>query len=164
MADGKIYITISDTRGGSGAGVSNDADSSAGAGQKTLGDFAKHKFFHLIESESKQFVNYSVGNIGNFTGNYQAQRDVTQALGVLSEVIGVGSSAITAFKAFKGGQAGAIAAVITVAATVTGKLINYGMKEYQEQFENRRTNRNIEIMRNRLGLEGLTNGSRSGGY
>lgn len=164
MADGKIYITISDTRGGSGAGVSNDADTGGSDKNQTIADFAKHKFFHLIESEARTFVNYSIGNIGNFTGNYQMQRDVQQTFGILSEMINIGSASVTAFKAFKGGTQGAIAAAITAAATIAGKAINFGMKEYQEQFENRRTNRNIELMRNRLGLEGLTNGNRSGGY
>lgn len=163
MADGKIYITISDTRGGSGAGVNNDADTGSDKKQ-SIADFAKHKFLHLVDNEAKTFVNYSIGNIGNFTGNYQAQRDAQTAMSMMSEMINIGSSAVTAFSAFGGGVQGGIAAAITVAATVTSKAINFGLQEYAEQFENRRINRNIDYMRNRLGLEGLTNGSRSGGY
>lgn len=164
MADGKIYITISDTRGGSGAGVSNDADTGGSDKKQTITDFAKHKFLHLVDNEAKTFVNYSIGNIGNFTGNYQAQRDAQTAMSMMSEMINIGSSAVTAFASFGGGMQGGIAAAITVAATVTTKAINFGLQEYAEQFNNRRINRNIDYMRNRLGLEGLTNGSRSGGY
>lgn len=164
MADGKIYITISDTRGGSGAGVSNDADTEASGSKKSLKDFAEHKFFHLIENEAKQYVNYSIGNIGNFTGNYQAQRDTEAAVNVVNEVIGIGVATLGAFVQFGPGPSGAAAAAIVAATAISTKGVNMLLQEKSIQFENKKVNRNIDIMRNRIGLEGLTNGGRTGNY
>ncbi len=163
MADGKIYITISDTRGGSGAGVSNDADS-GGKNQKSIGKFFYHKFTSLVESEAKQIINYTVGNIGNFTGNYQAQRDIQVAVNIVSDVINIGTSAVGAFVAFGGQATGGIAAAIVVSTALVSKGFSTGMEIYKDSFENKKTNRNIEYMRLRLGLEGLIDGSRTGGY
>ena len=154
--DGKIYITISDTRGGSGAGVSSDADKKEKEKQ-TLTDFAKHKFFNMIESEAKTFVNYTIGNIGNFTGNYQMQRDVQATMSTLGFLTNLATSAYVGAKA-----GGWIGALITTSVTLVGEGINFGLKEKNEQLQNKRTNRNLSIMRERLGLEGLTNGGRTG--
>lgn len=161
MADGKIYITISDTRGGSGAGVSNDADSRQEKDKEgALSKFVQHKFFNMIQSESKHIMNYAVGNIGNFTGNYQAQRDTEMVLSHVNYLINLGVAAYTGAKL----TGSWIGAAVAVGVTVTQSVINIGLESYSNYFQNKKTNNEIKIMRERLGLEGLTDGSRTGGY
>lgn len=159
--DGKIYITISDTRNGSGGGVSPDVPNQPQSDKdkgSNLADFAKHKFFNFIQSEAKQFVNFSVNNIGNFTGNYQAQRDAQANLEAAGFLINLGTS-IAAGAKMGGGWGALIAGTITIAS----KAISIGYSAYADDFNNRKINRNMEYMRMRLGLDGLTDGSRTGG-
>ena len=158
MSDGKIYITISDSRGGSGVGVSNAADTEKDK-KSTVGQYLQHRFFNFIQGQASQFVNYSINNIGNFTGDYQTQRNVQTMMSAVNFFINTFSEAITGAQA--GGVAGALAG-ITIA--VGSQVINFGYSELSEQFQNRKVNRNIDMMRKRLGLEGLTDGSRTGGY
>lgn len=162
MADGKIYITISDTRGGSGVGQSPDTQPEKEDESKTgmLGKYIRHKFFNIIESQAKQAINYTVSNIGNFTGNYQAQRNAEQSLNALNYLISMG----TAFYSVTKSTGSPVAGGIAVAAMVGTSIISAGYKEYTEWFQNKKDNRNIEMMRNRLGIQGLTDGSRTGGY
>ena len=167
MADGKIYITISDTRGGSGAGVSNEADTGVAEskqGGSKLGNFIWHRFYNTVESQAKQYINYTIGNIGNFTGSYSAQRDAEEGLRITNLLVSTVSSSITAFVAFGGGPQGGVAAAIAATISIGSEAINFAYREKSESFQNRKTNRNIELMRRRLGLEGLTDGSRTGGY
>ena len=161
MADGKIYITISDTRGGSGTGVNNEADTVNESSKKenAVAQYARHRFFNFVESQAKQYVNYTVSNIGNFTGDYTAQRNIEEAMTVGGMLLNLGTSVIAGAK--MGGPYGAI---IAATITVGSKLIEFGYREKSEQFQNRKTNRNIDMMRNRLGLQGLTDSSRTGGY
>lgn len=162
MSDGKIYITISDTRYGSGGGVSSDTPGATENDDKesVLSKYARHRFFNMIESNAKQFVNYSVNNIGNFTGNYQAQRDAQATLSAANFLINLGTSMYAGAKMTKSWVGAVVAGAITIAQTG----INFGYQMYSDILENKRTNRNIDIMRTRLGLEGLTDGSRTGGY
>ena len=160
MSDGKIYITISDTRNGSGGGVSPDTQNEQSQDKESaVGKYLQHRFFNFVEGQAKQFVNYTVSNIGNFTGNYQAQRDVQVIMDNASFLINLGTSIVAGAK-----MGGAWGAVLAGAITVGSKAINFGYQEYSEQFQNRKVNRNIDMMRRRLGLEGLTDGSRTGGY
>ena len=158
---GKIYITISDTRGGSGTGVSNEADTGDVSQKKesTLAKYARHRFFNFVESQAKQYVNYTIGNIGNFTGNYTAQRDAEEAMKNISTIINIGVSVAAGAK-----MGGWVGALIGGVISVGSEAINFAYREKSESFQNRKTNRNIEMMRKRLGLEGLTDGSRTGGY
>lgn len=167
MADtGKIYITISDTRGGSGSGrtpdVPNSQPNQDEDEQKTgkLSNYIRHRFFNFVEAQTKQAINYTVGNIGNFTGNYQAQRDMEQGMNAINWLVNIGTSFYAGTVATGSPAGGAVA----VALSVGSGLASAGYREYSEWFQNRKDNRNIEMMRNRLGLQGLTDGSRTGGY
>lgn len=166
MADtGKIYITISDTRGGSGSGrtpdVPNSQPNQDEEEQKTgmLNQYVRHRFFNFVEAQAKQAVNYAVGNIGNFTGNYQRQEDAQRSMENISTAINIVNSVYVGAKA-----GGAVGAVVSFAISLGSVLINSAYRIHSEQFQNRKDNRNIEMMRNRLGLQGLTDGSRTGGY
>lgn len=166
MSDGKIYITISDTRGGSGAGVSNPSDTEASTknGESTLGKFIAHKTRNLIEGEARTFVNYTIGNIGNFTGDYTVQSEMQAAMSAINFFTELGSAIATGAKMGGGGWGSLIGAAVAVTSFSVVKGVNFGLQEKSEKFQQAKTNRNLSIMRERLGMEGLTNGSRSGGY
>lgn len=160
MSDGKIYITISDTRNGSGGGVSPDTQGEQSQDKDSaVGKYLQHRFFNFVEGQAKQFVNYTVSNIGNFTGSYETQRDIQAVMESASFLINLGTSIASGAK-----MGGVWGAVIAGSIAVGSKAINFGYQEYSEQFQNRKINRNIDMMRRRLGLEGLTDGSRTGGY
>lgn len=167
MADGKIYITISDTRGGSNDVATADAEAKSTTnnnGKTALGLMAFNKFINFAEGQANQYVNYTVGNIGNFTGSYQAQKDMEFLVRTINFATNLGISTIGSFVMFGGGVQGGVAAALTAGAIIGTEIISNLYRENTEAFNMRRTNRNIALMRERLGLEGLTNGSRSGGY
>lgn len=173
MADGKIYITISDTRGGSNGGEQLNSSSNPSSvvqtaqSKKGTSDITKIlalKAFDTAIGIANQAASYSIGNIGNFTGNYQQQRDIQSNLTIVNTVVGYGETAVSGFMMGGGGISGAIVAAVMVTAKAGTDLFNKFLEIQADQINNRKINRNIEFMRNRLGLEGLTNGSRSGGY
>ena len=170
MADGKIYITISDTRGGSNevetanAAAKNNANSS---GKTALGLMAFNKFIDFAQTEANQYVNFTIGNIGNFTGSYSAQKEMEVTMKYLNYFSNLGISSVGTFINFTAASGSPLAGGIAATAEVILKgaitLIDKGIfQEKAEQFNMRRTNRNISLMRQRLGLEGLTDGSRTG--
>ena len=158
MSDGKIYITISDERGTERI---KDTSRTVSTGKKQkeesnqLADFAKHQFFNLIEREAKQMVNYTLENIGNFTGDYNAQRDVNYALSAIGVLSSIGLGAYHGAKV--GGPIGALIGAATVA---TAQVVNFGLQLKSQNIETRKQNYSIEQMRQLSGLDTLTNGSR----
>ena len=123
--------------------------------KNVLGDFAKHQFFNLIEREAKQMVNYSLQNIGNFTGDYNAQRNVNYALSAMGVIGSIGLGAWNGLKI--GGPIGALVGATTVA---TAQVVNFGLQLKSQNIETRKQNYSIEQMRQLSGLDGRTNGSR----
>lgn len=159
MADGKIYITITDepiqqnVNEVSGGGSNNSlpkAKTQDGVG------VAGHYFLNIMESEVKAMVNYSLGNIGNFTGNYITQNNVNSALRIGGKLIGLGTS--IAAGAAMGGPVGAVAAGIAYTA---GEITNFALQEKSNNFAYKKQNREIDILRQMSGLDTLTNGSRN---
>ena len=155
-ADGKIYITISDKRlddGGGGGGKKPDVKTK----DKTdpLGDFAKHQFFNFIESEAKQMTNYTIQNIGNFTGDYNAQRAVNFGMSAANVIKSIAIGTIAGAK-----LGGPIGALIGVTITTASQAINFGLQLNSESIEIKKQNRSVEQMRQLSGLDGRTNGSR----
>ena len=158
MVDGKIYITISDDRGNGNGGntiinktINNynatNNTSVEGKDETMMGKFAQHQFFDFVKSQAKKIVNYSIGNIGNFTGDYRTQRymqEVTQAVGT---VMNLGM----AFMA--GGPVGLILAG-------AGMGISYALEEHANRIANKSQNYEISQLREISGLNTLTNGSR----
>ena len=171
MADGKIYITISDNRGANNEVETANAEARGGSsnqGKTALGLMAFNKFVDFAQGQANQYANFTIGNIGNFTGSYSAQKDMEATMRAINFVSNLGISTIGTFVQFTAMTGnpvvGGVAAAINATLQIGTSLINFGYQEKVEQFNMRRTNRNIALMRERLGLEGLTNGSRSGGY
>jgi len=161
MADGKIYITITDEPVG-GTTPKPDTptpkpDSNNENKNSLFGDFAKHQFFNFVESQAKQFISYSIGNIGNFTGNYQTQRQIQETLKIGNMAKNIGMAALSGAMTF--GLPGAlIAGGIAIASTA----INLIYEDHSLTVQTKQQNREIAMMRQLSGLDGLTNGSRWG--
>ena len=157
--DGKIYITISDRRFGKNKAEADEQNKRDKEGKESsLKSFAQHKFYNFIQSEAKQAVNYTVANIGNFTGDYIKQQQVSNAVSILNFGVDVATAAIAGSK-FGGGGA-AIGTLIVVAA----KAITTGEQTFASYAEFTRQNRAINQLRTRAGLNSTNNGSRGTEY
>lgn len=154
MADGKIYITISDTRKG-GVGVDGKKPTEKKTMGETINEYAKHRFYSMIKTQTQQAVSYTVANIGNFTGDYVAQRHISDALEVTNGLVSIGMSAFAGFKI-----AGGWGAVIGAGIDIAGRTISAGQQIYAGYVDNVRQNRAIDQLRNRAGLNSTENGNR----
>ena len=158
--DGKIYITISDRRIGEGGGETPDTPQTQKDDEKKkdlLGDFLKHKFYNLVQEQAKQMGRYTLANIGNFTGDYQYQREMNVAMDVLGEAVNLVSAFTTGTMATGGNVIGG---AVAVAITVASQTINFALQESANRVSNRTQNYNIQQLRDISGLNALTNGSR----
>jgi len=160
MADGKIYITISDSRksgGLDGIKLTDDKGNEAKDNSSALGKYATHHFFNFIEGEAKTMVNYTLGNIGNFTGDYTKQSSINNSLSALNMLKSIATSAVSGFTISGGNPIGAIiGASIAVASMAT----NYGLQEKTNNLMLARQNYDINLLREKSGLNGTINGGR----
>lgn len=145
--DGKIYITISDNRSAKGTEAEINNISEKKEKESNLQRSLFNTADNFVKSQAKQFVNYSLNNIGNFTGNYQTQRDINAMTSLVNTAIGIGS----AFARF--GVAGGIVAVAGVG-------INYAYQDYSLYVANNQQNRAISMVRDLSGMNALLDGSR----
>lgn len=156
--DGKIYITISDRRFGSNvaeADAQNKIDKEKDKNnESTLLDFAQHQFFNLVERQAKQVVSYTLGNIGNFTGNYVAQDQVNAALSMISSLQGIAVGALA------GAKFGPVGALVGAGIAIAGQATTQAINLYTGYLDNTRQNRAIDQLRTRAGLNSKNNGSR----
>lgn len=155
--DGKIYITISDERGGGGKGVSQSGETVKTPKEKEnhLGSYAVHQGMNLVKQSVMKAVNFSVSNIGNFTGDYLTQKNVQAGLSNAMTTIGYGTTALAGFKI--GGIWGA---VIAVGVKGVSDALSFGLNEKANYQQNRRTNYEIAELRELSGLNSLLDGSR----
>ena len=151
--DGKIYITISDERGTGGKGEIKPP--SEKEKDNALKDYVTHQFFSLIKNNATMMANYTVGNIGNFTGDFNMQRhiDLTRKIASFGRNIGIG--AIAGFK-----YGGGVGAIIGMTIATTQQAINEGLDIWQGYVANRQVNYSIDKLREISGMDSLTNGSR----
>lgn len=158
--DGRIYIIISDKRGGDGTptpGVPDEKKPQQTSGSSNmLLDFAKHKFFNLIESQAKQAVNYSISNIGNFTGDYLKQQNLQSCITFMNQFGSLGSTFVTASLATGSPVGGLVASTVQLASSLgTGAL-----QEYSFYIADKKQNYEISQLRKRSGLSSLDNNGR----
>lgn len=161
MTDGKVYITISDRRENTNqsnlqvGNNNNSVGSSTKNSSNALGRYSEHQFFNTIQNNAKTFVNYSIANIGNFTGNYLTQQNISISVNNLSKLYRLGLTAVA------GAQiGGVIGAGVAVGAQIVSDVVNFGLSERTAYFENKRTNLEILKMKELSGLNALTNSSR----
>lgn len=153
--DGKIYIVITDERGKAGDPGLDTIPSDDSKKEKKSGlDYAKHRFFNFVESQAKQFVMYNINNVGNFTGDYIAQRKIQETVQFASILGNIGMATIA------GAKYGAPGAIAGFTIAIAGTAINAGLSEYSQWISNRKINYSIDRLRERSGLNQSLDGSR----
>jgi hypothetical protein len=156
--DGKIYIIITDKMEG---GVSPSEPNAPKTKNKEkdkekegLG-FVKHQVNDFIKSQAKELVSYSLGNYGNFTGNYVAQSRINNAIKSVSMVSNIGMATLQG--ASMGGLPGAVAAALISTASIG---INAVLQYNAEMVQINKQNYSIEQLKKRAGLNSFSDGSR----
>lgn len=149
----KIYIVITDKINENGQGALM-GDGNEKREKPTLKDYAKHEFYNLMTNEAQRTVNLTISNIGNFTGNYQTQREIQNVVGHANNLMNLGKSMI-AGAAF--GPAGMAIAAGTYAVS---SLINFGLESASIWVAEKKANYAIDQLRERSGLNTLNDGSR----
>ena len=160
MADGKIYITISDERLTPNGQVPNQKQENKKEEKQSnlLGDYAKYELFNFVKNQAQTFVSYTMGNIGNFTGNYQVQRNMSDAMKISNMIKSVGLATVAGFQYTGSIGGGLVAGIIAVGTTAMNTW--YEVKSYR--FEIQKQNNSIAENRKISGLDALNNNSRSG--
>ena len=157
MSDGKIYITISDRRGE----PDTPTPSVPGTEKKEKKDkndlfthWAKNQLIGEVKQLANTAVTFGISNYGNFTGDFQAQRDIDAAMGIMSNISSIVMGGVA------GSTFGPAGSIIGIAIATTNVAVNKGLSLYTEALNRRRTNREIDILRQRAGLDVLLDGSR----
>ena len=162
--DGKIYITISDERGKNIGGISSTGQNGSAkkiittkedTANSLLNSYAMHELFTFTKQQVSKAVNYSLSNIGNFTGDYATQRKVNAGLEAVGTAAGIGLATWQGFK--RGGVKGALIG-FAIGTLATG--ISSALQNKSQINENDRANYQIEQLRERAGLKTLKDGSR----
>ena len=154
--DGKLYIIITDKREGEEGPVSpTPSQPEKKESKKSAQSIITHQFYSFVLSQAKQFVNYQISNIGNFTGDYEAQRRVSEAIQYANIGLNIGG-AFVAGTMMGGPVVGAVAAAITTA----GVAINAVYESHTQRIQNAKVNYNIDQLRKRSGLNANRDGSR----
>ena len=123
--------------------------------KRLFAGYVEHQALHFIEAQVSQAINQSISNIGNFTGDYQAQRDAQATLQMLNTGKGILMSTIAGAKV-----GGVIGAGIGAAVGIASSMINYGYQQKAESARYQKQNYSINQLRDLSGLNTLTNGSR----
>ena len=157
--DGKIYITISNRKMGSGgeqpSAPEEKKEKDSGS---ILKDYAKDQFFHVLRASATKAVNYAISNYGNFTGDYHAQRQLEDAKSIVNSAIGFGSAFAAGFAV--GGPYGVITGLIAVTAKATVDVVGFAGQEALRYREVEGQNYQIAQLRKLSGLNPLLDGSR----
>ena len=151
----KLYITISDNRGGS-PDTPTPKPQSAEKKQEddTLGRYIEHEMFHLAKSQMTQAVSFALGNIGNFTGEYIVQRKVNALRQFASGIMNIGTATLA------GAKYGAPGAVIGFVVGTVSQLSSGVFERIQTSAEYAKTNYDIAQLRDKVGLNTVYDGSR----
>ena len=157
--EGKIYIIVTDQLPNGGGQLVPDTPKKDKEDKNAASDYAKHRFFNFIESQAKQAVNYTISNIGNFTGDYFKQQQVASLMSLVSFGVDLGTAVWSGLK-YGGGWGAAINAGVVIAS----KAINVGQEMLSNAAETGRQNRAINQLRERVGLNSTNNGNRGTEY
>lgn len=156
--DGKIYIVITDKAPAEAGGnaVRNTSSNKKNEEQDTLfNHWARNHILSTVKNAGKQAINYSINNIGNFTGNYMTQTHVNEALNNIGGLMNIGATALAGFNI-----AGPIGAIVGASLGVINQSVSSVLSINTRMIENNKTNYEIEQLRIRAGLNGLYDGSR----
>ena len=156
--DGKIYIIVTNKLPNN----SGTPDTSAKANKEAsdekedlFGHWAKNQILSTIKSTATSAVNYSLSNIGNFTGDYLAQAQVNIARNNLNSLMSIGMSAVAGFK-----FAGPPGAVIMGSMALISQSVSGIFAIHSARVANSKTNYEIAQLRDKTGMNTLLDGSR----
>lgn len=161
MADkNRLYITISDNRSGQpGAQDTTDIPTSGSTVEKksinTAARYAEIQLLNLAKQTAVQSVNFAISNIGNLTGDYIAQRNVSIVKQSISGVMSVGMSTLGG--AAVGGFVGSIVGFVIGTISLVGGTVQEGI---QSKIDTAKQNLEIAQLRDRAGLNTTYDGSR----
>lgn len=157
----QLYITITDKRGEGGGGTiptpTPTSTSSVKDDEKNdslLRRYAEHEMFHLVKGTTVKAVNYSISNIGNFTGDYIEQKQINEIKGVVSKLTTIGVSTLA------GAKYGIVGAAVGFAVGVGSVFVDYIFDDMSNRNSIARNNLNIRMLRDRVGLNTIYDGSR----
>ena len=159
MADkNKLYITISDNRGGGDSVPTPQPDGGKSEKKKedTLGRYIEHQVFHLVKQQAQAAVNFALGNIGNFTGDYFIQTRINEARKNVSGFMNIGMMTVAGAQA----TGSWVGAVVGFAVGSISQISSGIFDTITKEVENRRTNYEISQLRERAGLNTTLDGSR----
>lgn len=156
-ADGKIYIVITDKMPAGGTPQTptptqpNQSDEKEGL----FAHWARTQILNTARKTAMTAVTYSMSNIGNFTGDYITQTHVNDSIANLRSFLRLGASTLAGFKV-----GGPIGAVVGATIGVVNETISSFTTIHSAMVQNRKTNYEIEQLRNRAGLNATLDGSR----
>ncbi len=149
--NGKIYVILTDKRGQQPEPTPPTPDTPNPQKPK------KEEKNQLLNTTQKigatlstlaiQYANWSINNIGNFTGDYQAQREVHATISVGMKIAGFAGAV----------AAGGIWGAVTYAGAMA---FNFALNERANKIQFAKQNYDISQLRQISGLDGLTNGGR----
>lgn len=154
MADGKIYITISDKRLGEPKEPKKPGEENEKREDKKNA-YIQHEMLHFLKDQASQMVNYTIGHIGFYTGNNTVQERIAFLKGSANVAKSIGVAAIAGFQV-----GGIYGAAIGAGVSTFSLATNFGLKSMTEIVDYNRQLRETRILRSISGLDGLTNGSR----
>lgn len=160
MADentGKIYIIVTDKLPSGETptpeGVKNPAEKDKDDGS-LFAHWAKNQILGLVKQTATQAVNFTLSNVGNFTGSYVAQSQINNARKIISNLMSIGSAAVA------GSKFGAPGAIIGAVIATAGIVVSDTQEFISLQIQIRNNNREAAILRERSGLNEYIDGSR----
>lgn len=144
MPDVRIRVETGQATAGDG----REIQETASRGQADAKTVAISMLGHQALNTTKQILNYSISNIGNFTGNTVMQENIQTAVGIMGDLASIGMASAT------GGWVGFAVATIGVAT-------KYTMGAISNEIANRKDNRQTAFILERSGNSTM-NGSRTG--
>lgn len=153
--DGKIYIIVTDQLPNGGGQLVPDQQKEKEKDKgSSLAMWAEHQFYNLVKQQVIGNINFTVNNIGNFTGDYQAQRNAQLNLSILNEAMGLGMAV------YAGSRFGVPGVAVALGVYAANKTISTMQQYALINLQQKQSNYSIEQLRNRAGLNSYKDGSR----
>lgn len=149
----KLYVVITNEKPNNKSLVSGG--NTGQEKQNTVGRYAEHHLFHQAKNLATQTVNYTLANIGNFTGDYITQRQVNIAKQQISNLMNIGMATAGGFA-----TAGVVGGLVGFTIATSSIIASSVFQEHSNVVENQKINYSIGELRKRAGLNVSLDGSR----
>lgn len=144
MPDVRIRVETGQATAGDG----REIQETAGKGKADAKTVALSLLGHQAINTTKQILNYSISNIGNFTGNTVMQENVQAITGIMGDIASIGMATAS------GGWVGFAIATVGIAT-------KYTLEAVSTQIQQRKDNNQSRFILDRSGNSTM-NGSRTG--